>query len=86
MAGLATNKFHFASILSNNIWLNPTSLFVRHHVGYIPFEGLLHPWDTEEVRIHRQVGIVARHFIQGLALIEENNPAPSSTLKTSFRY
>lgn len=57
MASLTPTKFSVAKhILGSQKWLN--SIFsppVRQHVGYIAFEGLLHPMDTELTRINRQV-------------------------------
>ena len=60
--------YHFAAMHFSNIQSrvvaeklltcqlqNFSSPQVRQHVGYIPFEGLLHPWNTEETRIQRQV-------------------------------
>lgn len=33
----------------------PIALQVRGHVGYLPAEGLLHPWDTENARLYKQI-------------------------------
>jgi hypothetical protein len=33
----------------------PIVLHVRGHVGYLPASGRLHPWDTEDARLQKQV-------------------------------
>jgi len=33
----------------------PITLQVRGHVGYLPAEGRLHPWETEEARTQKQI-------------------------------
>ena len=45
-----------SKILSKHIFNNvPTALQVRGHVGYHPAAGRLHPWDTEDARLQKQV-------------------------------
>ena len=53
----AMNKYIKAKyILSNSFdYIAPTYIPVRTHFGYLPTQGRLHPWDTEEARIARQV-------------------------------
>jgi len=47
---------NITKLLSNNILNNaPESVPIRHHVGYIPAQGRIHPWDTEESRVQRQI-------------------------------
>jgi len=36
----------------------PICIPVRTHFGYLPAQGRLHPWDTEEHRIARQIKLV----------------------------
>merc|ERR1739848_685820 len=33
----------------------PIAFQVRGHVGYLPADGRLHPWDTEEARTQKQI-------------------------------
>ena len=50
------NKINGLNVLSKQILRNvPIALQVRGHVGYLPAEGLLHPWDTENARLYKQV-------------------------------
>ena len=50
---------NITKLLSNNILNNaPESVPIRHHVGYIPAQGRIHPWDTEESRVQRQVRFI----------------------------
>ena len=57
MTPIAANQcLNAARILSKNgICYLPISIPVRHHLGYIPMQGRLHPWDNEQTRVHRQV-------------------------------
>ena len=57
---------NITKLLSNNILNNaPESVPIRHHVGYIPAQGRIHPWDTEESRVQRQVGFIPSYQDDG---------------------
>jgi len=51
------NKYIKAKILIPNSFdcIAPIYVPIRGHMGYLPAQGRLHPWDTEEARIQRQV-------------------------------
>ena len=51
------NKYIKAKYILSNLfdYIAPTYIPVRTHFGYLPVQGRLHPWDTEEARIARQV-------------------------------
>jgi len=50
------NSINASKILSKQILGNmPIALQVRGHVGYLPASGRLHPWDTEEARVQKQI-------------------------------
>ena len=57
---------NITKLLSNNILNNaPESVPIRHHVGYIPAQGRIHPWDTEESRVQRQVRFIPSYQDDG---------------------
>jgi len=56
ISSVANLYLNAANILrSNALYYLPISIPVRHHLGYLPMQGRLHPWDIEETRVHRQV-------------------------------
>ena len=51
------NKFIKANTIITKSFdcITPFYVPVRGHLGYLPAQGRLHPWDTEETRVQRQV-------------------------------
>jgi len=85
----AMNKYIKAKyILSNSLdYIAPTYIPVRTHFGYLPVQGRLHPWDTEEARIARQVKLINLKPVKRMHFsFDPFNPSVKSMRHTIFHF